>query len=359
MRRLLDIDPGGRPSASEVRVQRWHCTGCAAYFTELPPEARPRSLATIAARDAVAEACFQAGYAPAAARFGIDEKTARSLWDDWAAPRERDLPQRPPEFMGLHVAVVAGAERTVVTDVEAMAVVDVLRGAGTVDVVTWLDGMEDAGRVENVAIAMHQPFRDAATTALPGVRMLVCPAHAAMQGTRAFLSAFRTVVRRCGPIRGSNVLGIRSFAKSMPEMTPGEREDMAAWDDAILGLHDAKERFLAALSTTRRRDALSLLQEARERCLTIPGGSIPASLMASWREEMATGAETRGLDSFTGTLGDMTRLWAGRKPSLPFDVARGLAVLRDGPRAMSTPGEQGETETLGVYMTDVLEALAA
>jgi hypothetical protein len=141
---------------------------------------------------------------------------------------------------------------------------------------------------------------------------------------------------------------------------------MEAWDDAVLALHDAKERFADALSSGSPATAALILADVRERCLSVPGASVPAALIGAWRGEIAEGVGEAALEPFVEVLGRMAVAWAGRRPPLPFDLARGLAVLRDGPRALSgddgdeTPGGEepsGSAEVLGVPMDAVALAL--
>lgn len=336
-RKILDIGPDGTPSLTVARVQRWQCGKCRGFFSTGVEAAQPRRLATLAARDAVAEACFEAGYLAAAQRFNIDEKTARSMWQDWAAPRERDLPSRVPGFLGLHPVSIAGCERTLVTDVEAMAVVDVLRGAGVADVLSWLDGFGPAIRVDAVALGIHPPFREAVRQRLPTARVLVCPPHSRSAAMRAFLHGLRALRRMAGGNGRNSHAAPRAFARREAALSPGEREDMGGWDDDVLALYDAKEVFLAALDSgagdTRRR-----MEEARLACAAAPCGGRAAALIASWGAEMAEGAREPGLDAFSDGLDEVASAWSARRPILPFDLARGLGVLKDGPRTTGRAG---------------------
>lgn len=355
-RRVLDLAADGSPHLGEIRVQRWQCDNCLGYFSTLPAEARPRSLATIAARDAVAEACFAAGYAAAAKRFGIDEKTARSLWQEWAELRAADLPGQLPEFLGLHIAEVAGAPRTIVTDVEAATVLDVLPGCGAMDVVAWLKRIGYPERIHSAAIALHPPFRLALQDAAPDARVSLCPEHARNGGLRVFVAALRGVQRATGRRPGDNTQAmLGGFARPLAALSLGEREDMGAWDDAVQALHAAKECFLEALACNRPAKATAILAEARAACLDIPGAGLPAAFIASWSGEMAAGVSEAALGPFAGLLGEMAACWAARRPPLPFDLARGLAVLRDGPRVLAA-GRFGPVQA-GVAMTEVIAQL--
>ena len=361
-RRLLELDANGQPLQASVRVQRWKCQACESYHTQQPALAVPRFLATIAVRDALANACFRAGYAPAALEFNVDEKTARAMFEAWAAPREMELPQRPPQFLGLHVASVAGKDRTVVCDVQACSVVDILPGADAGEVTQWMDRIGDNWRVDKVALALHQPFRDAMGSCTPNAQIMVCPRTARNHGMRGFLAALRAVRRGLGRAKGSNVReSARAFARRQNNLEDQDREEMSSWHDSVLDLYEAKERFMQALDCNQRTDAMAILGDAQAKCQGIAGAGLVANLVRNWAPEMATGAAENELDLFSELLDSMALQWARRRPTLSFDLARGLAVLADGPRMLAEnhdcqeKEERGITRSLGVSMSHVAE----
>lgn len=351
------MDAGGLPCRSDIKAQRWRCTSCGATVTELPQDARPRSLATIAFRDAVALSCFEEGYAPAASRYDVDEKTARAMWAEWAAPRELDLPSRPPEFLGLHTVRVAGSERTLVTDVAALAVVDVLQGADASDVVEWLDRIGDAARVDSVALAFHQPYRDAVSSQLPGARMLMCPSHARSQGIWAFLSALRIATRWLARIPGRNVgERPRTFAMHASELSAAQREEMGGWDASVIALHAIKENYLHAFEHQKRVDVERSLSDVAAQCISIQGATRVVSLIAAWGGEIASGAVEPALAPFSEALGAIVPSFASRRPVLSFDLMRGLAVLKEGRRVPND--DWGPGASAGVAMESMAGMLS-
>ena len=358
-RQLLDVDAGGQPVRREALSQRWRCSGCSSLFTQTLDQARPRSLATLAARDAVAASCFGAGFAGAATRFGIDEKTARSLWEEWAETRRGELATDLPERLGIHLVTVAGTDRALITDTEALAVVDLLEDATAAGLRHWMERMVDRRGVLDATIGFHPPFRDA-LQGIPRAGLRVLPGQARIKGLRAFLSAFRTVAgerrrRSRSAGRVSNVREMpRVFARPLSQASADEREDMSAWDEAVLALYSAKERFMEALDETRPQAAAAILTEVRERCMEIPGAGVPTALIDAWKGEIAAGTTLPRSDPFPALLDSLALLWAGRRPPLPFDLARGLVLLRDGPRAIDGHGLGG---VLGVPMDEACRTL--
>lgn len=350
---------------SVVRVQRWKCGKCSLFFTKSPEIGRPRSIASVAARHAIAEACFASGYAHASAQFGVDEKTVRLAWLDWAAPREMMVPTRAPAFLGLHSISIAGIERTLVTDIDAMAVVDVLKSSQGVEVAAWLDRMDAHGAdVNSVALGFAPGLAQSLRSGFPGIRLMACPAHSAELGARLFILALRGVRRAVGSSRNVHEDPV-VFSKPVGSLTKTERDSMLAWDDTVLSLHDAKERFFEALGQTSSVAAENILADARRQCLAIEGASGPATFIETWGRAIAFGVEEPVLRSFAEVLGRIGSLWGRRRPSLPFELARGLVVLRDGPREKVHDMETGERDedgssgatSAGVAMDEVVAIL--
>ena len=73
---------------------------------------------------------------------------------------------------------------------------------------------------------------------------------------------------------------------------------------------------------------------------------------------MANGTAQTGLGQFSSLLADMADAWRLRRPPLPFDLARGLAVLKDGPRTLDRDGEFESVNSLGVPMDEVTRAIS-
>ncbi len=359
-RRLRDVAADCRPIEEDVSVQRWRCSRCKGCFDELPPGARRGSLATIALRDAVANACFREGYAAAGQGFGIDEKTARTMFREWAASRESELPSEPPDYIGLHLATIGGVETTIITDVGATTLIDIIPGASLTGVGEWLHRTGGLGRISRAAIAIHAPFREALSGKMPWVRLSVIPAQARRQGLRWFLAAFRHCCRYLGRIPGRNIKeSPRIFATPRGELSPKAAEDMSAWDATVLHLYAAKERFMMALASRRFDEARRLLDEARVMCAGHLSARLPAAFLGEWTAEMAEGAADPELDGFGETLGQLAHLWSRRRPSLPFEVSRGFVILRDGGQALLPSGLPGIRCSIGVPLDKAIERLSA
>ena len=358
-RRAVEVDAVGRAVAGEAFVQRWRCTGCGGFYTTGFDAAGPRSMMSAAARDAVAVSCFSAGFAPAGAAAGIDEKTAKAMWERWAAPRESEIPSRPPVMMGLHPVTVAGVERTLVTDAASLAVVDVLAGTTPAHLDAWLAGRGYRERVDTVAVAFHPALRSSARGNVPDARVLVCPGHARAAGMSSFLGAFRRMKVRLGSGALRNVKEApRTFATPSGDLRPHELEEMDAWDAGFVDLYRAKERFMEAFGADGPRSASAVFVDVVRMCAGMPQIISPATLLETWGNEFAAGVGIPGLDPFERSLARLSEAWESRRPMLPFDLARGMAVLADLPR-LDVEGEDGLPIRVGVPMNDVSFAFGA
>ena len=351
-RTVLDPAEGGMLEEREIRVQRWRCTTCARFFTTSPDIAKPRSLASIAARDAIAAVCMREGCASAAERHGVDERTARALWMDWAASRQASLVERPPEFMGLHVVRLFGADRTVITNVEDLTVVEVLADTQTDTVTGWLEGTHDAACVRWAAVAVNPSLRQALRTSVPHAVVSVCPGHAAAAGTRAFLSVLRGLRRSLGAGRNARE-GARLFAARSGNLSERALDEMSGWSDEVIALYQAKEAFVTGVMSGQRDDVRSGMASARATLPRHTASRGAMDFLKTWEAEVEVGAVEPALRPFEPLLDDLTAVWGRHRPQVAFEYARGRVLLDGEPlRGERTAWNSGAV--LGRSMAELL-----
>lgn len=318
-RGILDLDGRGQAERTTLSLQRWRCAGCGVVRAEAPMGIRQRSLASISARDAVASACFVSGYANAGIRYGVDEKTARALWDEWASLREGALPQVAPESIGLHAVRAAGVDRTLVVDADALTVVDFLEDTQEEAIRTWLRNHE-GWRVQRACISPIASYRTALLSESKDCVLSILPGHARTASLRAWVGSFRFMFRGMHS-PGRNVReDVRVFASSNPN--PAELDDMQGWSSRIVALRDMKDEFLMVLASgqeTRVLRAIAL------RAIALGGSSLPLRLVDAWGAEMRSGANS---NEISYSIDGITELCTSRRPSLCFALLRGLVLLQ-------------------------------
>ena len=328
MRKVIGMNADRCPVVERIAVQRWRCVACGTCFSDNDPALPIRAMVSLSTRDEVAMECFRTGWAGTGRRFGMDPKTARALWEDWAASHERhDV--TAPEALGLHLVTIAGRSRTLVTDVRCMTVVDVLEGSCSMSIRNWLERATRHVRVRDAVVGFHQPFREALAQACPGVHRMTCTGHARRQGMRAFMLAFSSLRKASGRKQGRNGRGcLTTFSGRRTSLSDGAREDMGGWEQAILMLYEAKERFCDALEAHSPRAASPLLAESASLCLGMTGrAAVPHAFLSSWKDDIARGVGERGMDDLCDGLDALDLAWSSRRPSLGFSLSRGLVML--------------------------------
>lgn len=349
-RRVLDLNLDGEPAVNLIRVQRWQCSNCAQFYTTGFNSLKARSISTSAARDRVVEYCFQLGYAGAAERVGIDEKTARALWLDWAQGKNKNLVEQAPEFLSLHPIILAGNERLIVSDVQNKTIVDILEKTNFDLIEKWFTTL-NSQYVHTVALSVHQTLKQNVQQILPQAQIVISPWDAQIAGVRAFLASLRSLRRMLGTGAVRNVREApRLFAKQSDQLVEWEHEDMLGWDPSVLKLYQAKELFIQATEQTDSAKAKEYLIKAGKICSGIPQANLPAMFIRAWGIPIANGVEKTEFNTFTPELKELYIQCSNYKPVLPFDLFRSLAILKDGTQITYSSSETDDDEKSGVEL---------
>ena len=359
-RMVLDMDTDGNPVQRTVKAARRRCTSCLSSATATVKgdhEAsgavlRPRAAASVQARDAMALLCMDVGCAEAGRRFGLDEKTARSAWDEWAGMRWMDVPV--PADMGVHVVSVTGQGRTLVTDMDATTVVALLPDEDA-SLRAWLGN--EAGIIRRVAIGFHPMHRRILHEMAPSAQLLICTAHSRARALLAWQAAFSSLLRREG--LAAHGVNAREDSDMLGMPDDGWRHDaVSSWRTPFRALHASLDAFMVAMLAG---DGVGML-DATQRCRQVSGAEVPVAMVNAWSDEMAMGQGAP--EGYGDMVSLLTEAMEGRRPRLSFPLLRGRLLLKAEMQRMITETEdaaEGVEHTvrlLGVGMHDAMTVIS-
>jgi hypothetical protein len=294
---------GKRVVLRSIMVQQWRCRVCHRQFTTSSGVV-PRRLVTEAARDILAYQCADDGVTETARRYGLDPKTMKAIWWDWAGEQVSPVPV--PSMIGLFRVFYAGAWRTAVVEPGDAMLIDLLSGDDSETVVAWAKRRFAHRLVHRVVIDVHLPYRQAVATAIPEAKVEVAQESA--------VGAFQEVLEAIGD-HGEGGIG--------------------------LGVVDAAQRDLAANGV----GFLSLfgLQHLGDRLVS---GQSLNHVVRLWGDVMLRGVGMPGLDQglkrFRQAVGDL--------PGTNFLHWRGAVLRGLGPTRLCPP-ERVRTK-LGIALSD-------
>ncbi len=174
---IRDTSMHDKKVAIEVTKPRYKCKECEKIFLqEVPGKASNRDcterLVTYIKRESVRRT-----FLDVAQEVGIDEKTVRSLFIDYAKELETRVRFETPRWMGVDEVFIRGHYIIVITNLEHRTVVELLSPKNKPSLVRYFAGLPDAGSVELVSMDMDGMFMHTVREWLPNATIVLDKFH--------------------------------------------------------------------------------------------------------------------------------------------------------------------------------------
>lgn len=304
----------GRVERAATPTTRLACRSCGRTSTHIPHEA---ALAQAAARDHVVDLAFAKGRRTTARETGLDRSTVGSLLEDWAAVREEEPARAAPDFLMVETVRIAGKDHSLLVDVDAEGLIEILPDAGSIP-----DWAAQPGRPSPLRVChgLDPATRTAVERGMPDAERMIAPRGVARALTTRALLSLRSLKAKA---HGSNAFPRPSEFVLALRSSPGE-----GWPVAPANLAGATR---AALGVLAARDRIEAERRWPEFALAASGPESRSvlALMQTWRTEILVGVEHRYVDETWDLAMAARRALASRRPVLAFDDLRRLALLRD------------------------------
>ena len=306
---VLAISSDGMPVRNKVIKKRWRCSACKSVRSQ--PVHERKGMVPPALRDTVADACFHEGFAAAGRMYNLDEKTARTLWNEWAAIREADI--TVPSVLGMHTVSITGSEYTLLTDMKNLTVIELLEDTDE-SVRNWLKGREHY--ISEVIIGFVPSHRNLLMQCLPDARIMILPAHTEAVLFRVWDNVFSKLKSENPAIPGFNASEDRTlFSVRRRNMPETGREIMDGWRDAFLDAYENRENLTETLEAGKDISFFTL------------AGTPACILLRTWGTEIRNGYG-RNTEEYQELLCTLIQGIAERRPRVGKSLIRGLILLR-------------------------------
>ncbi|MGH2509079.1 MAG: ISL3 family transposase, partial [Ktedonobacteraceae bacterium] len=172
-----DTPMRGMPTRLSVRRRRFRCQNCHKTLSEPLAVIDDKRLVTRRLLDYVCRQVFNETFASLARRVGLDEKTIRNIFQDFAAELRTRIRFKTPRVLGIDELKIVGAYRAIITNVEKRCLFDMRPTRRKNDLLRYFRNLPDNGEVEWVTMDMYRVYRDVVRETLPGARIVVDRFH--------------------------------------------------------------------------------------------------------------------------------------------------------------------------------------
>ena len=193
--RFMDTPMHGKRVMLEITRRRYRCKRCSKTLFASLPDVDSKRLATTRFIRHVEQECLRKTFAELSREVGVDDKTIRHIFDDYIERLQRDIPIETPEVMGIDELKIIGEYRAMITNVEKLALFEMLPSRKKKHLTPYFKNLADKHRVKIVTMDLWSVYRQVVEAELPG-RMIVADRFHVVRMANEALERVRKQVRK-------------------------------------------------------------------------------------------------------------------------------------------------------------------
>jgi transposase len=220
----------GKPVLLRVDRARFRCKGCGKTFFSNLPDIDPKRKASTRFVKYIEQECMTKTFALLARETGIDEKTIKNIFEDYVGRLEKEVKFETPEFLGIDELKIIGEYRCMITNVNELAVFDLLPNRRKTDLMAYFKSMPDKHKVKVVTMDMWRTYKDVVNAQLPGRDIVVDRWHVVRMANEALESVRKRIRKELNTRQRLKLKDDRFILLEREHnLLPEQREKMLCW----------------------------------------------------------------------------------------------------------------------------------
>ena len=249
----------------EIDRKRYRCKVCGKTLFEPLPAMDGKRLATIRLVQHIERHCLRKTFAELSREVGVDDKTIRHIFDDYVARLKETVVFETPEVLGIDELKIIGQYRAMITNVEKLALFDMLPTRNKADLIAYFKTMPCKDKVKILTMDLWNVYRQVAQDQFPG-RMVVADRFHVVRMANDSIEKVRKGIRKGLETKDRIKLKDDRFVLLSREhnLSDKERAKLEKWTEmfpALGAAYKAKEAFHDIYRHQSKDDAMKAAQE--------------------------------------------------------------------------------------------------
>jgi transposase len=191
----LDTPMHGKRVLIEIDRKRYRCKVCGKTLFEPVPSMDSKRLATTRLVQHIERHCLRKTFAELSREVGVDDKTIRHIFDDYVARLKETVVFETPEVLGIDELKIIGQYRCMITNVEKLALFDMLPTRNKADLIAYFKTMPSKDKVKILTMDLWNVYRQVAHDQFPG-RMVVADRFHVVRMANDSIEKVRKAIRK-------------------------------------------------------------------------------------------------------------------------------------------------------------------
>lgn len=261
----FDTPMHGKRVVIEMDRKRYRCKVCGKTLFEPLPAMDSKRLATTRMVQHIERHCLRKTFAELSREVGVDDKTIRHIFDDYVARLKDTVVFETPEVLGIDELKIIGQYRAMITNVEKLALFDMLPTRNKADLIAYFKTMPGKDKVKILTMDLWNVYRQVAQDQFPG-RMVVADRFHVVRMANDSIEKVRKAIRKGLETKDRLKLKDDRFVLLAREknLSDKERAKLEKWTEmfpALGAAYKAKEAFHDIYTHETKEDAQKAAQE--------------------------------------------------------------------------------------------------
>ena len=334
----LDTPMHGKRVVIEIDRKRYRCKVCGKTLFEPLPAMDSKRLATTRMVQHIERHCLRKTFAELSREVGVDDKTIRHIFDDYVARLKETVVFETPEVLGIDELKIIGQYRAMITNVEKLALFDMLPTRNKADLIAYFKTMPGKDKVRILTMDLWNVYRQVAQDQFPG-RMVVADRFHVVRMANDSIEKVRKAIRKGLETRDRLKLKDDRFVLLAREknLSDKERAKLEKWTEMypVLGAaYRAKEAFHDIYTHRSKDDAQKAAQEWLASMDKDVAWAFRENMGAlrSWWDEIFNHYDYPTSNAYTESINNIAKGMNRMGRGYSFDVIRARLLFDDDAR---------------------------
>lgn len=332
---FMDTPMHGKRVMLDIARRRYRCPACGkTLFDPLPDMDGKRFMTSRLVRH-VEQQCLTRTFAALSRDIGVDNKTIRLIFDDYAARLKSTVRFETPRMLGIDELMIIGQYRPIITNVEKLSLFDMLPTCNKADLLDYFKTLPDKHKVEIVTMDMWSVYRQVAQEQFPG-RMIVADRFHVVRMASDALERVRKAIRKTLPDKTR--LKLKDDRKLLllraQDLDAAGQQKVSQWTEQFPLLGDAyklKEMFHGLYE---HQDKQTALRAAEAWAHSIPPELEPyfkeaRGTLLRWKEEIFRYYDVPITNAYTESINNIAKEMNRMGRGYSLDVIRARLLYND------------------------------
>lgn len=330
----------GKTVVIHAILKRYRCRDCGGTFLQPVKGIAPGTRMTERCVEIIRDECLTDTFINIAKRIGCDDKTVRTVANDYVARLNNAYKPDLSGWIGIDETMIDGKQRFVVVNVEQRRYIDMSDTRDKAAVSNWLQRNRNAP-IQGFVMDMWKPYKDAIRAVFPNIPIVVDKFHVvrmanqAMEGVRVRLSKDRVKAIGRDWMRRKSLLRMR-----YRDLDEQGKYNVDMWLDNepdIAIAHQLKEVFYLIYEMPTKEDAEALLDEwldiiPDEMKKTQKDFKPLVTAVKNWREEILAYFDKQLTNGYTEAMNGVAKVINRQGRGYSFEMLRAKLLFKDNHR---------------------------